>query len=185
MSYKTILVHIDDSRRSGARVDFAVDLALKHNAHLIGLYMVCRNELRPLIKSDESLSLAVHEAQARARLARANDHFLSATRLAAATSEWRAPVGPSVLTATLHARHADLIVLGQADPADPAAFIAEHFADDAFTESKGMQRARPNHRPAGQRTKLRQNGFGHHRFHLAGNAGHHEDLAGMLGIVTA
>jgi len=130
MSYKTILVHIDDSRRSGARVDFAVDLALKHNAHLIGLYMVCRNELRPIIKSDESLNLAVHEAQARARLARANGHFLSATRLAAATSEWRAPVGPSVLTATLHARHADLIVLGQADPADPAAFIAEHFADD-------------------------------------------------------
>jgi nucleotide-binding universal stress UspA family protein len=76
------------------------------------------------------LSLAVHEAQARARLARAHDHFLSATRLSAATSEWRAPAGPSVHTATLHARHADVIILGQTDPADPAAYIARHFADD-------------------------------------------------------
>jgi nucleotide-binding universal stress UspA family protein len=130
MSYKTILVHIDDSRCSGARVNFAIDLALKHNAHLIGLYVVCQDLLRPVLKVDESLSLAVHEAQARARLARAHDHFLSATRLSAATSEWRAPAGPPVQTATLHARHADLIILGQTDPADPAAYIARHFADD-------------------------------------------------------
>ena len=130
MSYKTILVHIDDSRCSGARVDFAVDLALKHNAHLIGLYVVCRDPLRPFLKPDESLNLAVHEAQARARLERAHEHFLSATRLSAATAEWRAPAGPPVDVAVLHARHADLIVLGQADPADPAAYIAKHFADD-------------------------------------------------------
>lgn len=130
MSYKTILVHIDDSRCSGARVDFAVDLALKHNAHLIGLYVVCRDPLRPFLKPDESLNLAVHEAQARARLERAHEHFLSATRLSAATAEWRAPAGPSVDAAVLHARHADLIVLGQADTADPAAYIAKHFADD-------------------------------------------------------
>jgi nucleotide-binding universal stress UspA family protein len=75
MSYKTILVHIDDSRCSGARVDFAVDLALKHNAHLIGLYVVCRDPLRPFLKPDESLNLAVHEAQARARLERVHEPF--------------------------------------------------------------------------------------------------------------
>jgi nucleotide-binding universal stress UspA family protein len=130
VSYKTILVHIDDSRCSGARVNFAVDLALKHNAHLIGLYVVCQDLLRPFLKVDESLSLAVHEAQARARLARAHDHFLSATRLSAATSEWRAPAGPSVHTATLHARHADVIILGQSDPSETAAYIARNFADD-------------------------------------------------------
>lgn len=32
--------------------------------------------------------------------------------------------------ATLHGRHADVIVLGQDDPDDPAAFVARHFVED-------------------------------------------------------
>jgi nucleotide-binding universal stress UspA family protein len=48
MSYKTIVVHVDDSRRSDARVEFAVDFALKHDANLIGLYVVCQDLLRPI-----------------------------------------------------------------------------------------------------------------------------------------
>lgn len=135
MSYKTVLVHIDDSRRSHTRVDFAVDLALKHNAHLIGLYAVCQDALRPFLNVEESLNLAVQEAQARARLERAHDHFLSATRLSGCTSEWRAPIGPPADTAILHARHADVIVLGQPDPADPAAYIGKHFPEDLVMSS--------------------------------------------------
>jgi hypothetical protein len=38
-----VLVHLDDSHHSDARADFAPDFALRHNAHLIGLYLV-RND---------------------------------------------------------------------------------------------------------------------------------------------
>lgn len=41
MNYRTRLVHLDDSRHSDARVEFALGLAQKHDAHLIGLYVAC------------------------------------------------------------------------------------------------------------------------------------------------
>lgn len=135
MSYKTILVHIDDSQRSDARVEFAVDFALKHDAHLIGLYVVCQDLLRSLFRRDESLNLAVNEAQGAARQQRAHDHFTAAAQRAGVNGEWRAPPGPAIVNATLHARHADLLILGQQDPADPAAFIARHFLEDILMGS--------------------------------------------------
>lgn len=135
MSYKTILVHIDDSQRSDVRVEFAVDFALKHDAHLIGLYIVCQDLLRPLFRRDESLNLAMNEAQSAARRERARDHFTAVTQRAGVSAEWRAPPGPAVENATLHARHADLLILGQQDPADPAAYIARHFLDDLLMGS--------------------------------------------------
>ncbi|CAN7782723.1 universal stress protein [Caballeronia sp. LjRoot34] len=135
MSYKTILVHIDDSQRSNARVEFAVDFALKHDAHLIGLYVVCQDLLRPLFRRDESLNLAVNEAQSAARQQRARDHFTATAQRAGVNGEWRAPPGPAIENATLHARHADLLILGQQDPSDPAAHIARHFLEDILMGS--------------------------------------------------
>ena len=136
MSYKTIVVHVDDSRCSDARVEFAVDFALKHDARLIGLSVVCQDFLRPLFfDTGESLNLAVNEAQSAARQARACDHFTAAAQRAAISAEWRAPPGPAVETATLHARHADLLIFGQQDPADPAAYIARHFLEDLLMGS--------------------------------------------------
>jgi len=135
MSYKTILVHVDDSQRSDARVEFAVDFALKHDAHLIGLYVVCQDLLRPLFRRDESLNLAVNEAQSAERQQRARDHFSAAAQRAGVNSEWRAPPGSAIENATLHARHADLLILGQQDPADPATYIARHFLEDILMGS--------------------------------------------------
>jgi nucleotide-binding universal stress UspA family protein len=130
MTYKTLLVHIDDSRRSDARVEFALDLARKYDAHLIGLYVVCQDLLRPLFKRDESLRLAVNEAQSVARQQRAHEHFVAAAERAGCRFEWRAPPGPALDAATLHARHADLTIFGQYDPQDDASYIARNFLED-------------------------------------------------------
>lgn len=40
MPYKTILVHLNDERRVGALIDVAAHIADRHEAHLIGLYVV-------------------------------------------------------------------------------------------------------------------------------------------------
>ncbi|MEM5436617.1 universal stress protein [Paraburkholderia diazotrophica] len=127
MNYKTLLVHIDDSRRSSARVEIALELAQRWDAHLIGLYVVCQDIFRPVFSEDESLRLARAEAQAVEREQKARDAFLAAAERAGRSVEWRAPSGPPLDAATLHARHADLLVLGQEDPKDPAAYIERNF----------------------------------------------------------
>ncbi|MGG1947878.1 universal stress protein [Trinickia sp. NRRL B-1857] len=132
MSYKTLLVHIDDSARSEARTAFACDLALKYGAHLIGLYVVCQDVLRPLMTGEESLDLGANEARHAQRMSDAQARFTAIAQRTGCPFEWRAPNGPSVETAVLHARHADLLVLGQEDPENPATHIARYFVEDVI-----------------------------------------------------
>jgi nucleotide-binding universal stress UspA family protein len=132
MTYKTLLVHIDDSRQSDARVDFALDLARKYDAGLIGLYVVCQDLFRPLVKRDDSLNLATLEAQQVERMNCAHEHFVAAAQRIGCGFEWRAPAGPALDVATLHARHADVVVLGQEDPEDQGSFIARDFVEDVL-----------------------------------------------------
>ena len=135
MTYKTMIVHIDDSRHSDARVGFALDLALKHDAHLIGLYVVCQDLFRPLLKRDDSLNLAKLEAQGVERMNHARERFTSAAQRAGCPFEWRAPAGPAVEATVLHARHADVVVLGQHDRDDQASFIARDFVEEVVMNS--------------------------------------------------
>ncbi|WP_179401321.1 universal stress protein [Burkholderia guangdongensis] len=135
MSYKTLLVHLDDSRRCSARVELALDLAGRWNAHLIGLYVVCQDMLEPLRRPDEPLKLAVYERLCDERRRQAEAAFLEAAERAGRRVEWRAPAGPSTDTAMLHARHADLIVLGQFNPHDRTTTIAHHFVEDVLMGS--------------------------------------------------
>lgn len=135
MTYKTILVHIDDSRHADARVAFALDLALKHTMHVIGLYVVCQDLFRPLLKRDDSLNLAKLEAQGAERMNRARERFTVAAERAGCPFDWRAPAGSAVDATVLHARHADIVVLGQQDPDDQASFIARDFVEDIVMNS--------------------------------------------------
>ncbi|MGK8206125.1 universal stress protein [Burkholderia cenocepacia] len=130
MTYKTLLVHIDDSARSSARIDFALDLARRWDAHLIGLYIVCQDLFEPLRRPDEPLKLAVHERLGEERRREAETAFLEAAELAGRSVEWRAPAGPATDAAILHARHADLLILGQFAPHDRSTFVARHFIED-------------------------------------------------------
>ncbi|MDY7801382.1 universal stress protein [Burkholderia stagnalis] len=133
MSYKTLLVHLDDSPRCATRVALALDLAQRCNAHLIGLYVVCQDLFEPLRRRDEPLELAVYERLCESRRKQAEIAFLDAAQRAGRSVEWRAPAGPATETATLHARHADLLVLGQTDPHDRTTYIAPHFVEDVVT----------------------------------------------------
>lgn len=130
MTYKTILVHIDDSPRSGERVEFAAVLARKYDAHLVGLYIAREDVLSPPTAGSENLDLGASETRHARLLQRARDDFASAIEHAGCKAEWRAPAGPASETAIAHARHADLVVLGQDDPDDPAAHVAAHFVED-------------------------------------------------------
>ncbi|MDQ7975734.1 universal stress protein [Paraburkholderia sp. SARCC-3016] len=135
MSYKTLLVHLDDSRHSAARIAVALDLAQRFDAHLIGLYIVSQDLFQPFFRLDDSVNPSTLEQQHVQRVLSAQSAFLDAAQRAACNVEWRAPAGPAIETATLHARHADLLILGQRDPEDPASYVARHFIEDLLIES--------------------------------------------------
>jgi hypothetical protein len=107
MTCKTLLVHLDDSPHSAARTGFALDLARRYDAHLIGLYVVCQELTRPIFLHAEGTWVPTCEMRRNANLKDAQTRFLVAGERAGLSAEWRAPAGPTVETAILHARHAD------------------------------------------------------------------------------
>jgi nucleotide-binding universal stress UspA family protein len=135
MNCKTLLVHLDDSTHSDARLDYALQLAAHHDAHLIGLYVVCEELTKPIFLHEDFIWIANRDAQRDANLKSAHARFLAATGRAACSAEWRAPDGPPAETAILHSRHADLVILGQEDLEDPGAYVARQFVDDVVMGS--------------------------------------------------
>jgi nucleotide-binding universal stress UspA family protein len=128
MALKDILVQVDNSRGHQARVALAAALASRNTAHLTGLFVI-----EPISFSALSTPGGSDFAAAEAFQAIEREHreawlklgerlaalFRDAADRAGVTSEWRI-VEDDIATATaLHARYADLAVLGQADPDNP------------------------------------------------------------------
>ena len=121
MSYKTILVYIDSSPHVAKRIDAAAALALANNAHLVG--MACSGISR-FIYQNGAMGLAspVSPDAVDRVYARANQMLLAfeeiAERLGVRSYEKRLVDDEAAGALALHARYADLVVLGQTDPDD-------------------------------------------------------------------
>jgi len=115
MSFKTILVHVDSGPRCSARVDIAIRLAFQHDAHLVGLQALTPFEPPGYVMAE--MGSAIIEAQrqvAAAEIARAETEFAKqASASGLRNVEWRTAIDDPVDAMTLHARYADLIVIGQ------------------------------------------------------------------------
>lgn len=107
MAIKDILVHIDERECSAARLDLAIRLAQKHNAHLAGIF-VEHHSFFPFCVSTSA------DAPAAAR-----ELFTAATASAGLSTEWihvPATAGLGVAEAVIiHAHYRDLLVIGQLD----------------------------------------------------------------------
>ncbi|MEQ1611790.1 MAG: universal stress protein [Hyphomicrobiaceae bacterium] len=119
MSYKTILVHLNDERRVAGLVEAAAHLASRYQSHLIGLYALppvptygATAAGAGMIKS--GLNTFVEEAkrvQAKFEHATAGRPFVSEWRLVSAD---RLGFAETIME---HGRAADLIMVGQRDGA--------------------------------------------------------------------
>ncbi|ACR32357.1 universal stress protein [Burkholderia glumae] len=130
MSYRTLIVHLDDSQRCRTRTALALALSARWNAHLIGLYVVCQDLLEPLRRPGEPLALGEYERLGEQRRTAAEQRFLAAAEAAGRSVQWQAPAGDAVRTVIRHAHHADLMLLGQEDPNDRLSHVAGHFVED-------------------------------------------------------
>jgi nucleotide-binding universal stress UspA family protein len=116
MALKDILVHIDEGRSCGARLDAAIALAAAHNAHLIGLYVLTRPNLPGYIQAQIPEHVVRQQMQiSEAAAAAAQQMFEERTGCAGVAVEWRCEEGQAVSVVALHGRYADLVIAGQRD----------------------------------------------------------------------
>jgi len=126
MSIKDILVQIDSSNANTARLDLAVALAKRLGANLIGLCIfdigLRRGAGLGILNPEDTMAIIRFEEQLRdeglAAAANLEEEFNERLRAEGIPGEWRLVEGRAVATVGLHARYADLAVLGQQDPDD-------------------------------------------------------------------
>ena len=122
MTLKDILVIVDEHPSAGARIDVALALATEHDAHLTGLYISSPVSLPSYVEAVLTEDMyAIWEVEEQARASRAGSGFNEKVRRAdrLARSEWRVVSGIASDVASIHGRYADLVVVGQSDPATP------------------------------------------------------------------
>jgi nucleotide-binding universal stress UspA family protein len=119
MAFKDLLVVVDNSPGATERIDFAARLARDFGAHLTGLHVAESPSMRPTVLAQvPSEVLDMLQTVGREEAVRARALFEAGVR-AVETGipvEWRSVEGYGGDLIRLHARYADLTVLGQADP---------------------------------------------------------------------
>jgi len=118
MTYKNLLVHLDNTQACKKRMETAIAIASAHNAHLAVLFCVGAFELptwaevpRDMVEEQRKLD--------EKRAAEVTSDFEGAAKRAGINYETRhANVADYAVpdTVALHARYSDLVILGQTDP---------------------------------------------------------------------
>ena len=124
---KDILVHLDEGPRSATRLKVAVDLARRQGAHLTGLFVldIPGSDLfygagMPYAGGGGMTEMVnTLRAEASSRADAMGQQFREAVRLQGLESEWRVVEGDTVDLLALHARYADLTIVGQPNDEDP------------------------------------------------------------------
>lgn len=133
MTYRSILVHLDESPRCAARVALAATLAQAHGSHLLGLAPSGLVSLPASLQPPQPVAAAAAREQMLQR----------ATDLVSRFNEQVAPLGlvshegrvhdDDSLSAVLqHSAAADLVVLGQNDPKHFTPLVSWDFPQQVF-----------------------------------------------------
>jgi nucleotide-binding universal stress UspA family protein len=112
VAYKDLLVVLDSEPRARRRLLLAADLAERFGAHLVGLYVTVGLENRR--RYHRSCPNLVREARAQ---------FEDVVNGRPFSAEWRSESGFASDVTAVHARYADLTILGQFDPDNEGAPI--------------------------------------------------------------
>jgi nucleotide-binding universal stress UspA family protein len=119
MSYRTILVHVNQSRRSRERIRIAANIAISERAHLVGVAAtaVPFQFYLPGAFGESNASLSVYLEYLRERAKGALVEFESIAQKSGIDSvEQRIVDDEAGAAMSLQARYCDLVVIGQTDP---------------------------------------------------------------------
>ena len=130
MSYKTILVHVDESNRASERIKIAAAIAMTQNAHLIGTAMTGASrylmQTRMLAEMDPNLPLHLDFLRERAERG-LEDFDTTVQKLGLPSFEKRLVDDEAGGGICLQARYADLVVIGQNDPTEVSPVVMPDF----------------------------------------------------------
>jgi nucleotide-binding universal stress UspA family protein len=125
--FKDILVHLDERPRSATRLKVALDLARRQQAYLTGMFVVdipgsdlfygAGMPFAGGVGMDQMVNTLRNDATERAD--KAGEEFRDTLRREGVEGEWRMIEGDTVALLALHARYADLTILGQPNDDEP------------------------------------------------------------------
>jgi nucleotide-binding universal stress UspA family protein len=126
MALKDLLVYVDATSRSAARVELAARLAIQHNAHLTGLNVIdipsanyFYGAAMPFVPTNPEEIVERIRAEAVEAAKPVEAAFRECLRRNGIEGEWRLVEGPPPVTVALHARYADLTIVGQPNREEP------------------------------------------------------------------
>ncbi len=119
MEIKDLLVHVDHSAACAARIETALVLAKRFDAHLTGLYVVPIFTVPAYAEVPIGREVIEEAQQAMwAQADEARERFEADAARAGVPAEWRALEGDVAATLNEQGRYADLVVVGQSNPED-------------------------------------------------------------------
>lgn len=124
MEFKNILVHVDGTERTAARVRLATNLATGSDAQVTGTFVV-PDPYAGAYMAGGYVPVEIFEQQrdeARKAAETASGVFEDIVGKAGIHSEWRVEEGDVASVLARHARYADLVVVGKGDPEDLVRF---------------------------------------------------------------
>lgn len=124
MSFKTVLVHLNDEHRAAGLLKAAIHAARADNAHLIGLSVLPPTIIIPGMEGDAGAVIDEHRTAYREQIGRLHLAFeTAACELPDLSREWRVidsetenPFGNAAAVVASQARSADLVVASQENP---------------------------------------------------------------------
>jgi nucleotide-binding universal stress UspA family protein len=131
MSYKSILVQLDASERAPVRLQFALELAKRFEAHLTGLFVVFRPEVQSFYVMAGNAEYFIDQEAFRTK--REHDlaqRFIEGIAHAQVVGEGHTSSAHPNKAVPEAARMADLTIVGQFNPEDPESFIADQFVEN-------------------------------------------------------
>jgi nucleotide-binding universal stress UspA family protein len=143
MAIKDILVHLDATPRCAVRLAVAGRLAARHGAHLTGVHVIdipsanyFYGAAMPFVPANPEEIVERMRSEASDAAAPVEAAFRDCLRRNGIEGEWRLVEGNPPATVALHARYADLTVVGQPNQYAPQ-------DDDAVTVTTVMTSGRP------------------------------------------
>lgn len=124
MGLKNLLVQIDGGKTDAKRIAAAIGMAQRFDAHLTGLYAIAEPAIPGFVIAQMPAGAWNEQVRERRRRAEAvAEGFRSLVAKGGLVADCRIDIAPEQELShavALHARHADLVIMGQADPDAPA-----------------------------------------------------------------
>jgi nucleotide-binding universal stress UspA family protein len=133
MSYKTIVVYVNESRHTPKRIEIAADLAMSEGAHLVGVATTALPAEFYLagVMGDSNAGFEIYLDFLRERANTALAQFEAiAERRGVPSFEKRIAADDAAAGMSLHARYSDLVVIGQNDPDESLPGVRADFPEN-------------------------------------------------------